>query len=125
MHIGFYSIHCLMAIRVRVKLSSIMGKVTIIKALDATGYYRKFGELITREDLEKFGNKIQRNYVVMLYTGFSRAWGTEEFTPPHTSTTLGSFSIVVFGACCCVGCLLWLLFISIAWMVGVVHFRAG
>ena len=108
-----------MAIRVRVKLSSIMGKVTIIKALDATGYYRKFGELITREDLEKFGNKIQRNYVVMLYTEVSRAWGTEEFTPPHASTTLGSFSIIVFGACCCVVCLLWLLFISIAWMVGV------
>ena len=79
MHIGFYSIHCLMAIRVRVKLSSIMGKVTIIKALVTTGYYRKFGEPITREDLEKFGNKIQRNYVVMLYTGFSRAWSTEEF----------------------------------------------
>jgi len=41
--------------------------------------YKRFGEPITREDLEKFGNKIRQGYVVMLYTGFSRAWSTEEF----------------------------------------------
>ncbi len=41
--------------------------------------YKRFGEAITREDLERFRDKIQRNYVVMLYTGFSKTWGTEEY----------------------------------------------
>ena len=41
--------------------------------------YKKHGEAITADDLRRFDDKIQRNYVVMLYTGFSRTWGTEEF----------------------------------------------
>lgn len=41
--------------------------------------YKRHGEAITAEDLRRFDNRIQRNYAVMLYTGFSKTWGTEEF----------------------------------------------
>ena len=34
----------------------------------------------------------------------------------YAGVTLGSFSIIVFGACCCVGCLLWLLLLRV-WLV--------
>jgi len=43
----------------------------------------------------------------------------------HVSVIFGSFSIIFLGTCCVIRCLLWLLFISIACAVGVVHFRAG
>ncbi len=41
--------------------------------------YKGHGEAISEDDLRRFDEKIRRNYVVMLYTGFSRTWGTEEF----------------------------------------------
>ncbi len=41
--------------------------------------YKGHGEAITEDDLREFNDKIQGNYAVMLYTGFSKAWGTEEF----------------------------------------------
>ncbi len=41
--------------------------------------YKRFGEPITAEDLRRFEDKIRVGEAVMLYTGFSRAWGTEEF----------------------------------------------
>ncbi|ADY00651.1 putative cyclase [Vulcanisaeta moutnovskia 768-28] len=41
--------------------------------------YKRYGEAITVDDLRRFDDKIKRNYAVMLYTGFSKAWGTEEF----------------------------------------------
>lgn len=41
--------------------------------------YKGHGEAISEDDLRRFDEKIRRNYVVMLYTGFSGTWGTEEF----------------------------------------------
>jgi kynurenine formamidase len=40
---------------------------------------KKPGEAITAEDLRRFGPKVARGAAVMLYTGFSAKWGTEEF----------------------------------------------
>jgi len=37
----------------------------------------------------------------------------------HASVTLGSFSIIAFGTCCIIKCLLWLLLAIIACVVGV------
>jgi hypothetical protein len=42
----------------------------------------------------------------------------------HASVTLGSFSIIAFGTCCIIKCLLWLLLAIIACVVGVVFVPA-
>ncbi|MBP1448629.1 MAG: cyclase family protein, partial [Thermoproteus sp.] len=46
-------------------------------ALDLS--FRKPGEAITAEDLERFGDRISGGRAVLLYTGFSSKWGAEEF----------------------------------------------
>ncbi len=41
--------------------------------------WKKPGEAITASDLRKFSDKISRGKAVMIYTGFSAKYGTEEF----------------------------------------------